>query len=58
MIHLSDIPEIERLSTPEKILLDADPWDSIASDEPGAPTPQTEHFRVRLRRLGGCIRIS
>lgn len=51
-MHLSDIPEIERLSTPEKILLVEDLWDSIASDESGVPTPQshTEELDRRLKR--------
>lgn len=49
---MSDIPEIERLSTPEKILLVEDLWDSIASDESGVPIPQshTEELDRRLKR--------
>ncbi len=49
---MSDIPEIERLSTPEKILLVEDLWDSIASDESGVPTPKshTEELDRRLKR--------
>ncbi|MHC1726332.1 MAG: addiction module protein [Syntrophobacteraceae bacterium] len=48
---MSDIPEIERLSTPEKILLVEDLWDSIASDESRVPIPQshTEELDRRLR---------
>ncbi|MGA3118428.1 MAG: addiction module protein [Syntrophobacteraceae bacterium] len=35
-MRLNDIPEIARLSTPEKILLLEDLWDSIATDESSA----------------------
>jgi putative addiction module component (TIGR02574 family) len=50
-MHVSDIPEIARLSTPEKILLVEDLWDSIASDESRVPMPQshTEELDRRLR---------
>jgi putative addiction module component (TIGR02574 family) len=52
MMHLNDIPEIERLSTPEKILLVEDLWDSIASDESRVPVPEshTGELDRRLRR--------
>ena len=51
-MRVSDIPEILRLSTPEKILLIEDLWDSIASDESGVPVPQShrEELDRRLRR--------
>lgn len=49
-MRLSDIPEIANLSTPEKILLLEDLWDSIASDEPGVPVPES-HERELDRRL-------
>ncbi|GFP37132.1 hypothetical protein HKBW3S44_00812, partial [Candidatus Hakubella thermalkaliphila] len=32
-MRASDIPDITKLSTPEKILLVEDIWDSIVSDE-------------------------
>jgi putative addiction module component (TIGR02574 family) len=51
-MHLNDIPEIKRLSTPEKILLVEDLWDSIASDESRVPVPRshTEELDRRLKR--------
>jgi putative addiction module component (TIGR02574 family) len=52
VMHLNDIPEIERLSTPEKILLVEELWDSIASDESRVPVPQshTKELERRLKR--------
>jgi len=38
-MRASDIYEIAKLSTPEKILLVEDLWDSIASDESAVPVP-------------------
>jgi len=51
-MHLTEIPEIERLSTPEKILLVEELWDSIASEESQVPVPQshTEELDRRLAR--------
>jgi putative addiction module component (TIGR02574 family) len=49
-MRVSDIPEIARLSTPEKILLVEDLWDSIASDESSVPMPQS-HMEELDRRL-------
>ncbi len=48
----SDIREIAKLSTPEKILLVEDLWDSIASDESAVPVPQShkEELDTRLKR--------
>ena len=40
-MQLNDIPEIKRLSIPEKILLVEDLWDSITSDESEVPVPQS-----------------
>jgi len=47
-----DIPEISRLSTPEKILLLEDLCESIASDDSGVPVPQShkEELDRRLKR--------
>jgi putative addiction module component (TIGR02574 family) len=45
-----NIPEIERLSTPEKILLLEDLWDSSAADEASIPVPQS-HKEELDRRL-------
>ena len=51
-MQVSDIPEITKLSTPEKILLIEDLWDSIASNESAVPVPQshTEELDRRLKR--------
>lgn len=49
-MQVSDIPEIAKLSTPEKILLIEDLWDSIASDESAVPVPQS-HMEELDRRL-------
>ncbi len=40
-MRVSHIPEIARLSAPEKILLVENLWDGIASDETGVPVPQS-----------------
>ena len=49
-MRLSDIPKISRLSTPEKILLIEELWDSIASDESSVPVPKS-HMEELDRRL-------
>ncbi|MGD0399135.1 MAG: addiction module protein [Syntrophobacteraceae bacterium] len=51
-MRLNDIPEITRLSTPEKILLLEDLWDSISSDESNVSVPRShiEELDKRLRR--------
>lgn len=51
-MRVSDIPEIIKLSTPEKILLVEDLWDSIASNESAIPVPQShmEELDKRLKR--------
>ena len=49
-MRICDIPEIVKLSTPEKILLIEDLWDSIASDESVVPVPQ-RHIKELDRRL-------
>jgi putative addiction module component (TIGR02574 family) len=36
-MQVIDLPEISRLSTPEKILLIEDLWDSIAADAASVP---------------------
>jgi putative addiction module component (TIGR02574 family) len=45
-----DIPEINKLSIPEKILLVEDLWDNIASDESVVPVPQS-HIEELDRRF-------
>jgi putative addiction module component (TIGR02574 family) len=49
-MRVKDIPEIARLSTPEKILLVEDLWDNIATDESKVPVPQS-HMEELDRRL-------
>lgn len=51
-MRLSDVPEIGRLSTPEKILLVEDLWDGITLDESSVPVPQShmEELDTRLNR--------
>ena len=39
-MRVTDVPEICRLSTAEKILFVEDLWDTISSDEPNVPVPQ------------------
>jgi len=53
-MRVNDIHEITKLSTPEKILLAEDLWDSIASDESAVPVPQShlEELDRRLKRYG------
>lgn len=52
-MRVTDIPEITKLSTPEKILLVEDLWDSIASDESVVPVPRShiEELGRRLKRF-------
>lgn len=49
-MHVSDIPEISRLSVPEKILLVEELWDTIASEDEGIPVPQS-HIEELERRF-------
>jgi len=51
-MRIVDIPEIDSLSTSEKILLVEDLWDRITVDEPSVPVPQShkEELDRRLRR--------
>ncbi len=53
-MRVNDIQEITKLSTPEKILLVEDLWDSIALDESAVPVPQShkEELDRRLKRYG------
>jgi putative addiction module component (TIGR02574 family) len=45
-----DIPQINKLSVPEKILLAEDLWDSISSEESAIPVPES-HMTELDRRL-------
>jgi putative addiction module component (TIGR02574 family) len=51
-MRANDIHEIIKLSTPEKILLVEDLWDSIASDESAVPVPKShmDELGRRMRR--------
>lgn len=49
-MRVTDIPQIERLSIPEKILLVEDLWDNIYSAEFDVPVPQS-HTTELDRRL-------
>ena len=53
-MHVTEIPQIAALSTPEKILLLEELWDSIASDEGSEPVPQSHKDELdrRLARHG------
>ena len=50
-MRVNDIPEIARLSTPEKILLVEALWDDISSDESiiAAPVSHKKEFGVRVK---------
>ncbi len=45
-----DIPQINKLSVPEKILLVEDLWDNISSEESAIPVPQS-HMKELDKRL-------
>lgn len=51
-MRINDIPEIDRLSVPEKILLVEELWDSIATEESSVPIPpgHLEELERRLKR--------
>jgi len=51
-VRVNDIPEITQLSTPEKILLVEDLWDSISSDESSVPIPQSHREELERRFKG------
>jgi len=51
-MRVKDLPEISKLSTPEKILLVEDLWDSISSDESSVSVPKShkDELDKRLKR--------
>ena len=49
-MRATDIPGLDELSGPEKILLVAELWDTIATDESEVPVPDS-HLRELDRRL-------
>jgi putative addiction module component (TIGR02574 family) len=44
-----EVPEISKLSTPEKILFLEDLWDSIALDEEDIPVPDSHKVELDRR---------
>ncbi|MEW6532891.1 MAG: addiction module protein [Thermodesulfobacteriota bacterium] len=48
-MRLTDIPELAQLSTPEKILLVEDLWDSITGDESSLAVPQSHKDELDIR---------
>lgn len=49
-MRINGIPQIDKLSAAEKILLVEDLWDAISTDEAGVPVPQS-HREELDRRL-------
>ncbi len=51
-MRVKDLPEISKLSTPEKILLVEDLWDTISGDESSVPVPESHkaELNARLKR--------
>jgi putative addiction module component (TIGR02574 family) len=49
-MRVKDIPQIKKLSIPEKILLVEDLWDNISAEESAVPVPQG-HMTELDRRL-------
>jgi len=49
-MRVTDIPQIDKLSIPEKILLVEDLWDNIYSSEFDVPVPQS-HMSELDKRL-------
>jgi len=51
-MRIIDMPQISKLSIPDKILLVEDLWDKIVADESDIPVPQShkKELSKRLRR--------
>ncbi|MDH4164734.1 MAG: addiction module protein [Nitrospirota bacterium] len=51
-MRVKDLPEISKLSTPEKILLVEDLWDAISADDSSIPVPESHKTELdkRLKR--------
>lgn len=51
-MRVKDLPEISKLSTPEKILLVEDLWDNISADDSSIPVPESHKTELdkRLKR--------
>ena len=48
-MRVKDVPELSKLSTPEKILLVEDLWDSISADESSIPVPESHKAELDKR---------
>ncbi len=48
-MRVKDLPEISKLSTPEKILFVEDLWDSISADEASIPIPDSHKAELDAR---------
>jgi len=48
-MRVKDLPEISKLSTPEKILLVEDLWDNISADASSIPVPESHKAELDKR---------
>ena len=48
-MRVKDLPEISKLSTPEKILLVEDLWDTISADHSAIPVPASHKAQLDKR---------
>lgn len=48
-MRVKDLPEISKLSTPEKILLVEDLWDNISADDESIPVPESHKTELDKR---------
>lgn len=48
-MRVKDLPEISRLSIPEKILLVEDLWDHISADDASIPVPESHKAELDKR---------
>ena len=48
-MRIKDLPEISKLSIPEKILLVEDLWDTISADDSSIPVPESHKAELDKR---------
>jgi len=48
-MRVADIPGIERLTAPERLLLVEDLWDTIRADEAAVPVPRSHRHELDRR---------
>lgn len=48
-MRVKDLPEISKLSVPEKILLVEDLWDAISADDSSIPVPESHKAELDMR---------